>query len=271
MKWYLPLAILLVFSSSALASEQIRKAQTELKEEGFYFGEVTGESSSEFSAALRRYQIRNGLEVSGELNAETLEALGMQGAAPVQPLAPKKPVQATPPAPPAVQKKPPVHLRKDDDVMESDREFLESDTRPQPGGISRVLPPSDPSIVRRPAPLDDQPVAIPGAEFAEIFQGTPYETAPREVQDQTLRKAQALLARRGFYRERIDGDPGPATEEAILTYQRSVGLPLSGSLDLRTLSALRLLPGRPAGNAPLKPFRSPGRSQSGGSREIWIQ
>ncbi len=272
MKWYLPLALVLILTSSGVASEQVRQAQTELKEEGFYFGEVSGESTPEFKAALRRYQIRNGLDVTGELGAPTLEALGIQSAVPVKPIAPKK---AAPPPQSVTRSAPPVDLRKDRTVMESDQEFLESETErapeprdPQP---RRVMPPDDPLVVRRPAPLDDAPAAVPGEEYEGIFSGTPYASAPRVVQDETVRKAQTLLARRGFYRDAVDGDPGPATEEAILTYQRSVGLSLTGRLDLQTLSGLRLLPARAAGGAPLKPFRAPSGSSSRPLRGVWIQ
>ena len=71
-----------------------------------------------------------------------------------------------------------------------------------------------------------------------LFAGTPYATAPRSVQQQTLRRAQRILASRGFYRDIIDGLPGPATEEALLTYQRAARITLTGRLDLETLSRL---------------------------------
>lgn len=271
MKWHFPFAALLLLSTSAFATEQIRKAQTGLKEEGFYFGETTGESTPEFTAALRRYQIRNGLEVTGELNSETLEALGLKASAPIRPTVPAKRPQATPaPAPPVARSTPPVHLRKNDAPAVSDRDFLESEVEPPPQRTPSV-PPYDRSIGRQPAPPERQPLAAPGKEYVRIFAGTPYATAPREVQNETLRHAQTLLARRGFYRDAIDGDPGPATEEAIFTYQRTMRFPLTGRLDLQTLSGLRLLPGRGPGNPPLQPFRGPGGSRQPVVRGIWVQ
>ena len=75
-----------------------------------------------------------------------------------------------------------------------------------------------------------------------LFAGTPYANAPLPVQQDTLRRAQAKLADRGYYRDVVDGLPGPATEEALLNYQRSARLTLTGRLDLDTLSDLRLLP-----------------------------
>ena len=61
---------------SAFANDNVRAVQTKLKAEGFYFGEVDGAFSSDLSAAMTRYQIRNGLEVTGQLDEETSKALG---------------------------------------------------------------------------------------------------------------------------------------------------------------------------------------------------
>ena len=69
-------------SASLQADDQTRNIQAELKEQGFYFGEIDGATGPAFSAALKRYQIRNGLEVTGQPNAETLAALGIGGRPP---------------------------------------------------------------------------------------------------------------------------------------------------------------------------------------------
>lgn len=60
-----------------LADDSVRAVQTRLKEGGFYFGELNGEYNSETAAAVSRYQIRNGLPISGQLDAETAKALGV--------------------------------------------------------------------------------------------------------------------------------------------------------------------------------------------------
>ena len=51
--------------------------QQALKEQGFYYGDVNGEKTADTTAAIRRYQIRNGLQVTGEIDAETLRSLGV--------------------------------------------------------------------------------------------------------------------------------------------------------------------------------------------------
>src|SRR5262249_45851494 len=66
-------------TGSLLADEQTKAIQERLREEGFYYGEVDGHGGEETSAAIRRYQIRHGLRVTGQVNDETLRALGMAG------------------------------------------------------------------------------------------------------------------------------------------------------------------------------------------------
>jgi peptidoglycan hydrolase-like protein with peptidoglycan-binding domain len=251
------LVALSLLGVAAFADDRVREAQTELKRQGFYYGEVDGQEGAETSAAIRRFQIRNGLEVTGKLDVKTLDALDADQAASELPVAPPSDAPAppaTPPAPvppapaPPVTKKPapPVNLRRDDTVEDTDRAFLHREETKR----SRAI--DDDHVVPPPRTIPE-----PTADLAMLFAETPYATAPREVQEQTLRRAQTLLADRGFYREAIDGDPGPATEEAILTFQRSRRLKLTGRLDLATLGELRLLPGR----TPIRPFFSPSTSQ----------
>ena len=71
MKRLLCLIVTLCAASLVHADQAIRSLQQTLKNQGFYYGTVTGEKSAETTAAIRRYQIRNGLQVTGELNEET--------------------------------------------------------------------------------------------------------------------------------------------------------------------------------------------------------
>ncbi len=59
----------------ALADSTVQQAQEELKEQGYYFGEINGDKNADTIAAIRRFQIRSGLQVTGELDQETLRAL----------------------------------------------------------------------------------------------------------------------------------------------------------------------------------------------------
>ncbi len=221
--------LILFVIAPARADEVTRNAQAELKSEGFFYGEADGNLTTETSAALKRYQIRNGLEVTGTLTHQTLETLGLV-AKKASPAAIPPPAEATPP--------PPANQRPTDAIAESDRQFLRRDEQP-------AARPENP-----PAPAQ----SAPGADYAGLFARTPFATAPLQVQQSTVRKAQTFLAREGMYRDRIDGAASGDLEEALLTYQRRSRLPLTGRLDLETLNKMRLLPGR--GGPPLQPFNA---------------
>lgn len=62
------------------ADENVREVQMKLREGGFYSGEIDGTYSSELAAGLTRYQIRNGLPITGQLDIDTSEALGVKPA-----------------------------------------------------------------------------------------------------------------------------------------------------------------------------------------------
>lgn len=74
--FFLPvLAISFSLIASVSADDNVRAAQAKLKERGFYSGKVDGVLSSDLSAALTRYQIRNGLQITGKLDEGTSKAL----------------------------------------------------------------------------------------------------------------------------------------------------------------------------------------------------
>jgi peptidoglycan hydrolase-like protein with peptidoglycan-binding domain len=66
------------------ADDQIAAVQEKLKSRGFYYGEVDGENSNETAAAITRFQVRNGFQVTGELNEETLRSLGLTLSQPLE-------------------------------------------------------------------------------------------------------------------------------------------------------------------------------------------
>ena len=57
------------------AEDNVRTVQEKLRDGGFYSGEIDGAYSSDLALALTRYQIRNGLPITGQLDAETSKAL----------------------------------------------------------------------------------------------------------------------------------------------------------------------------------------------------
>ncbi|MBP7476646.1 MAG: peptidoglycan-binding protein [Pyrinomonadaceae bacterium] len=57
--------------------DQVKQAQTMLKEKKVFAGEVTGVSSPEWKTAVKSYQSDNGLTKTGSLNRATLEKMGI--------------------------------------------------------------------------------------------------------------------------------------------------------------------------------------------------
>src|ERR1700692_4709412 len=81
------IAVLIFIASTMFmrADQLVESVQQALKDQGFYYGEVTRDTNANLTAAIRRYQIRNRLEHSGELNSETLRSLGINSSASGQP------------------------------------------------------------------------------------------------------------------------------------------------------------------------------------------
>ena len=219
----------------ARADQSVERVQQALKDQGFYYGEVSGEMNANLAAAIRRYQIRNGLQVSGELNAETLQSLGIDSSGAGRPATKAaSPIPAAPAEP--------------------------DEQSPRYNSNANPTPPVQPFGN---APQDQQvypstPVT-PDVATAQIFAGTPFEAAPPPVQRNVVLSAQIALARRGLYQEEIDGIYGPAMELSLRAYQAQTKLPVSGRLDLETLAALQLLPRTraPVFNPPRRPRPQP--------------
>ena len=56
---------------------QVRKAQQHLRSRGYQAGTPDGLMGPQTIAALRRYQSANGLTVTGEVDTDTLDSLGI--------------------------------------------------------------------------------------------------------------------------------------------------------------------------------------------------
>lgn len=209
--------------SMAQGDQLIASAQQLLKEQGFYYGNVDGKKSADTTAAIRRYQIRNGLGINGELTAETQRSLGIRAGTS------SAPAKGTPSS------------------IEDDRPPPDNSPAPRNKTIPAARPSLTPGYI--PGPHGLQP------ETSGALDGTPYEIAPPDLQQRVIAGAQTMLARRGYYRTGIDGVYGPGTESALRAYQSRVGLEATGRLDLETLAALGMLPGAhgpatPPGNRP---------------------
>jgi peptidoglycan hydrolase-like protein with peptidoglycan-binding domain len=188
------------------ADSTVQEAQQELKEQGYYFGQVNGDKDADTIAAIRRFQIRSGLPITGELDEQTLRALRSGAASSSAPTNTPQPE------------------RREDD------------------GTANVQSGEDTPPPREAQGARAE--RAPSQATARIFSNTPYETAPPELQQRVVVGAQTLLRRRGFYRGVSDGIFSPNLEFSIRAFQSRLGIAPNGRLDMETLAALGLLPGQ---------------------------
>jgi peptidoglycan hydrolase-like protein with peptidoglycan-binding domain len=229
----------------ARADQLTESVQQKLKDQGFYYGDITGKKDTDTTAAIRRYQIRNGLQITGEINAETQRSLGLTSkpAATPPPRPANTPVPKTedlrqePPAPPSNRRAPPPPPEEQEDSEDSE----DFDDKEEERGDD-----DDNAPDYAPAPRG------PRFESANVLGGTPFETAPPPVQRDVIASAQSALLRLGYYRDEIDGVYGPGMNFALRNYQARLGLAPSGRLDVETLASLSLLPEQRR-----RPFRGP--------------
>ena len=195
------LLVALVLAGFVRADQTIQSVQQTLKDQGFYYGNVTGDKSAETTAAIRRYQIRNGLQVTGEINPETLSSLNVNS---------NQAASSQPASKPAV---------------------TQSST-PRPEDNSQVAQNSSPGSSSEP---DRRLEANPP------FAGAPVQSVPRRISARAaVAEVQRQLMSRGYYQGRIDGRPGGRTAFALRAFQLQSGLPPTGRLDTSTLDALGL-------------------------------
>lgn len=182
------------------ADETVRSLQQTLKTQGLYYGTVTGEPSAETTSAIRRYQIRNGLKVTGEFNEETLHSLASTS----------KSLGATsgPNVKPAARSE---RGRRDASLALTEK--------------SRMSPVSQ---------LDHT------FETSPSYSASFYQPASFRVNRLMFAAAQSQLMSRGYYRGRVDGQYGSQTALAVRAFQLSAGLPVTGRLDMQTADALGL-------------------------------
>ena len=189
-----------VRADQTIPYQTVQSVQQALKDQGFYYGSVTGDNSAAFSAAVRRYQIRNGLQVTGEINPETLRSLNLSS---------NSAASSQPASKPATT--PPKSVGSDDSSRVerswSPRSFGEPDGRVEM----------------------NRPLAAPS-----------YRWAPSRINRRIVAEVQLQLASRGYYPGRIDGSYGRRTAFAVRAFQWRSGISPTGRLDMTTLDALGL-------------------------------
>src|ERR1700751_1164927 len=260
---------LAVISVSAWGDELTKSVQQKLKDQGFFYGEATGQPGSETDAAIRRYQIRYGLKVTGGLNDEPMHSLGLKvGDYPPPQNVPRHGNETgatTPSSTPRPQTSAPQAMPPRVHASPTPRPHLAT---PRPTPSEQVRPRGQPQTPTYRAPQEEEqgpseetPENEPphqgynrgpsgegnyGNPYGGPFYGgggPSYRRAPGGggARPRVVARAQMELARRGYYRGPVDGELGENTMEAIGRFQASLGLQPTGHIDGRTLMALQVV------------------------------
>jgi peptidoglycan hydrolase-like protein with peptidoglycan-binding domain len=175
------LASFFAASGAAHGEGSVRSVQEALRQRGYYPGNPTGNLDEETRGALRRFQIREGLPVTGQIDAATATALenvpvaGVPGPSAGSTAAPREIIPGIPPT--GIPER-----ERARSVVQEDREFLanlEDAVRPEAAPKAPVsgLPPGNP-----PLPEPRQPQREPRAEAPAIATAIGNDDVQRFVQ-----------------------------------------------------------------------------------------
>jgi len=202
----------LCLASVVRADSTIQSVQEALKNQKVYYGKITGEKNAETTAAIRRYQIRNGLQVTGEVNPETLHSLNVNSDSGSS----KSAVAQS-------------NSGRAEHAAKLAQDFANVDPAKQTAKADQN------SAVRSLSELDRSFDTNPG------YAGAYYKSAPTRTNKRMLvAELQRQLTTQGYYRGTTDGRYGRRTALALRAFQFSSGLPPTGHLDVATLNALGL-------------------------------
>ncbi len=194
--------LMILLSGGALHGADVRQVQDKLKAQDFYFGEPSGVMDEDTATALRRYQIRNDLAVTGELDEATAKSLGVSATAPAAA-----------------------------NTASADRKFLENKVV----GVEQPQTTPPPAIPSTPTVSLAERKQLLVSEFLAL---TSYAAADPASQAEVVRWSQSKLKESGYYQSRIDGVPGDGTRRAVAAYQADHGLRTTGLMDELTLEFL---------------------------------
>ncbi|HEX8294882.1 MAG TPA: peptidoglycan-binding protein [Chthoniobacteraceae bacterium] len=78
LRLFLPMILSLLCCGPLRAEDALLPVQRELRARKFYFGDLDGRASEETVAAIRKFQEARGIDRTGNLDQETLRALGLR-------------------------------------------------------------------------------------------------------------------------------------------------------------------------------------------------
>ena len=197
-----------------------KKAQKKLRKAGHYDGKVDGVSGPETAEAVREFQRSKGLPETGQLDARTLDALGIKNEA----------------ASSADKEDGPLV-----DAAQATERTAEKAASATEKGVKKAASTTEKGV-RKAGEETGEGLQKAGAAVEDTFDKdkTKAEQRADEVSltAAETREVQGKLSEMGYYKGKADGVVGADTEEAIRKFQKAKNLPVTGRLDTRTRAEL---------------------------------
>lgn len=196
-------------------AEAIKKLQTELKNKGFYSGEIDGYYGKSTSKAVAAFQATVGLQADGKAGTKTLNALYGKTATVEYGL--------------------------------SDEAVVKLQTELKARGFYYGLidgkfgPDTKAAVIAYQKSVGITADGKPGEETLNKLYNTgdtTFKTLRRGSTGNAVRKLQNALKKKHFYKGLIDGIYGDSTEKAVIAYQKSIGITADGKAGWKTQNAL---------------------------------
>ena len=226
---YSLLVAALAFPMTALAadpvfvdSKTVRQVQKTLTDRGYRTGGLDGRMGPQTKAAIRTFQKAEKLEPTGQLNGQTLVALGVQKSGD------KQAAEA--------QRYEPATIRKVQQTLNA-RGFRAGVANGTLGETTRTaLRAFQKSENLEPTGrINDRTLAALGIPEDSASAGS---TRGAAAGGATIRQVQRRLASRGYKPGAPDGVMGAATRKALMEFQRAENLAVTGQPNRQTLAAL---------------------------------
>jgi peptidoglycan hydrolase-like protein with peptidoglycan-binding domain len=213
--------------NSYVDATTIRQVQQTLQNRGFRAGPVDGVMGPATRTAVKQFQQSQNLETTGQLNRQTLVALGVQP-------------DTVSGANPRVEAYGPATIRKVQQTL-NNRGFQAGPVDGTLGAsLQAALKDFQKSENLEPTGvLNQQTLAalgLPSEPVVTVERRAPVFVVPPA--SATVRQAQQALNQRGFNAGPADGVMGDATTQAVRNFQSTANLQPTGRLDQQTLSAL---------------------------------
>ena len=229
--------------SSNLSKDQVVEIQKALNTKGFHAAAADGEMGETTTEALKNFQEDQGFTASGELNQETIDALGVDiDLKQAQEESEVAPVEQTDSSEVEAQEQQESNLEEsveqqepalDEEVQQQQEPALDEEVQQQQESVEDTMEPQQQEETSSAVEPQQQEEAMDAPH-----QSAAVESSSSPLSTDQVSEIQTKLNEKGFTAGNVDGIMGPETQSALESFQSEQGISASGELNQETIDAL---------------------------------